>query len=862
MNKYKHGLVSIGIPIWLPIHKPKKKQYIKWTLESLAKTTDSPFEIILFNDETRKESEEFLESFREQFLKNKYCKDFKILTHTKNMGWTGGFEICIENSVGEYFLIANDDLVFSEKWLSKMLKHMQPGIGAIGPTSDYTAGIQSVSENKPGVYEERVNWLIGFCMLFKRKALDSIKNQKGEMYYIDPIFYPGGSEELDVCIRLRKAGYEMIVARDVFIHHFGSRSLNYNMEFRKSPDDFFKKRQDILFKKHGDEWKEVLAMQRCPKIAICIPTVGNIDHLFFVSYQHLFKETINYFGKDGVMTIVAPRNLIHIGRSELARRAINFGAEKVFFEDDDMIIGSNTIIRLYKHQKDFVTALAYMRTPPYSPCYGSKTLVEIFNGSLEIEKIKIGDRVKTHTGSFRKVTKVFKTRLGKGKNDKMVWIYALYSTKSKYGISNSILKSTPNHLYYILRNGKKQWISARDLIKKDLMLYPYKFKKSYLDFYYRTRHKKRYKDIINQHKKVEVDENLARFLGLYIAEGCCSDWQIRFSFHRKEKEYIQFVSEILEKYFKRYKKPYIYYSKSDKSATVAISRAGLGENFIKWFGNGALNKRIPRFVFQWNLKNKLAFIKGFVEGDGSLPNAESGARVNSSNINLIKDFYKLSQDCGLRVSRIYSYKNRKSLIGTRIINNKGGLHTFIIFTASWYKLLNLLNGKTIKNYIGVPIFRKEIKQNKNIRYVYNLEVEKDNSYIVNSSSVHNCIYKGKTRENKWLECMAYKEGLVEIEASGLSCALINISAIKKVLEKKKKQIKKRGGLFYISRFGEDMNFSQDLLDVGVKSYCDTDLIIQHLGEKQRVTDITYMSYHQQQEAIKNQKNMGNLNNVK
>ena len=494
MNKYKKGLVSVGIPVWLPLNKPKKKQYIKWTLESLAKTIDKPFEIILFNNETRKESEEFLESFREQFLKNKYCKDFKIITHTKNMGWSGGWECCIENSVGEYFVIANDDLVFEEMWLSKMLKHMKPGIGAIGPTSNYTAGIQSVSENKPGVYEERVNWLIGFCMLFKRKALDLIKKQKGEMYYIDPIFYPGGSEELDVCIRLRKAGYEMLIARDVFIHHFGSRSLNYNMEFRKSPDDFFRKRQDFLFKKHGDEWKEVLKVQRCPKFAICIPTVGNIDHLVFSSYHYLLSDTLKYFGNDSVIQIIAPRNLTHVGRSELVRRAINFGAEYIYFQDDDQIVGSDTIIRLYKHNKDYVTALAYMRVPPYMPT----------------------------------------------------------------------------------------------------------------------------------------------------------------------------------------------------------------------------------------------------------------------------------------------------------------------------------------------------------------------------------IYKGKTRDNKWLECMAHKEGLVEIDASGLPATLISIKAFKELTSKKNKQIKKRGGIFYFSRFGEDMNLSQDLTDIGIKLYCDTDLVVQHLGDKLRVNEITFMSYHQQQKAIKDQKlkNMGNTEDVK
>ncbi len=401
--KYKKGLTSIGIPIWLPKNSGKEK-YVKWTLDSLVETTDKNFEIILINNEATKETDKFLESFRDKFLSNKYCKGFKIISRKDNTGWTGGWELSIEASQGEYFMVANDDLVFSRNYLSKLLKHFKKDTGVVGPVSNYVSGLQNVKENKPDVYEEKVNWLIGFCMLFRRKALDVIKNQKGEMYYIDPIFYPGGSEELDVCFRLTKAGYDLFIARDVFIHHFGSKSLVYIDEY-KNPSQFFRKRIELLLNKHGEEYKEIISsMQKCPKIAIGIPTVGEIDHSFLSSYHWVLQNALEYFGIDSVIPIIAPRNLVHIGRSEIVRKAILFGAESLLFLDDDGLAPSDIIKRLYEHQKDFVTAIVYTRVKPFDaaiykdqtpdgswiPCRSLREgLVEIDNCGLAATLIKM-----------------------------------------------------------------------------------------------------------------------------------------------------------------------------------------------------------------------------------------------------------------------------------------------------------------------------------------------------------------------------------------------------------------------------------------------------------------------------------------
>lgn len=368
MTTYKKygNYTTLIMPVWFKDISLYK--YTKWALDSLEQKTNSDFELILFNNEATKESLEFLEKFRKKFEQNKYCKGFKILSSEQNKGWTGALECGIDESNAKYVCFLNNDLVFSNHWLERLLNRLkEKNVGAVGPTSDYVSGRQNVSYNKVGEMVEKVNWLIGFCILFKREALDEIKKQKGELYYVDPLFYPGGAEEIDICIRLAKAGYSMQIVRDVFIHHFGSKTLSCYDEFKKGETQFNATRLEKLFQKHqNDEYRDIIVNhQLAPKIVIGIPTVGEIDSVFLVAYHWLIKRTMEYFGNDNVIPVVAPRNLIHLSRSLIARKALTYGASYLFFIDDDMIPQPDLIIKLYEHQKDYICALAYTRRPPF-----------------------------------------------------------------------------------------------------------------------------------------------------------------------------------------------------------------------------------------------------------------------------------------------------------------------------------------------------------------------------------------------------------------------------------------------------------------------------------------------------------------
>ena len=74
--------------------------------------------------------------------------------------------------------------------------------------------------------EHRGQWftagkLSGFCLLVKRAVYETVGG-------LDERFGLGLFDDDDLAIRARGAGFELAVAHDLFIHHFGSRTFAGN----------------------------------------------------------------------------------------------------------------------------------------------------------------------------------------------------------------------------------------------------------------------------------------------------------------------------------------------------------------------------------------------------------------------------------------------------------------------------------------------------------------------------------------------------------------------------------------------------------------------------------------------------------
>jgi hypothetical protein len=63
--------------------------------------------------------------------------------------------------------------------------------------------------------------LSGFCLLMKRAVYDKIGG-------LDERFGLGPFDDDDLAERARRAGFELAVAHDLYVHHFGSRTFSGN----------------------------------------------------------------------------------------------------------------------------------------------------------------------------------------------------------------------------------------------------------------------------------------------------------------------------------------------------------------------------------------------------------------------------------------------------------------------------------------------------------------------------------------------------------------------------------------------------------------------------------------------------------
>jgi len=135
-----------------------------------------------------------------------------------NLGWERALQRALDFSDLPFALFLNDDTLFlprQSQWLMNLVADLaDPTVGAAGPSSNMVAGPQSTTQQ---LSEPRylARYLIGFCLLVRRSALDAVGG-------IDTTL-PGG-DDIDLSIRLRAVGYKLICDRRSFVYHYGFKT--------------------------------------------------------------------------------------------------------------------------------------------------------------------------------------------------------------------------------------------------------------------------------------------------------------------------------------------------------------------------------------------------------------------------------------------------------------------------------------------------------------------------------------------------------------------------------------------------------------------------------------------------------------
>lgn len=150
---------------------------------------------------------------KEQMSNNHHVK---VLEPGKNLGWEGGLAYGLKHTDTEFVCFQNDDTLIPRSSHSFYTQLLWPfsnsNVAAVGPATTNASGLHSIFLRQALHYPTQVAYLIFFTVMLRRKELDAVGG-------IQPS--PTGSgDDLDLCIRLRKAGKKLILNPDAFlIHH-------------------------------------------------------------------------------------------------------------------------------------------------------------------------------------------------------------------------------------------------------------------------------------------------------------------------------------------------------------------------------------------------------------------------------------------------------------------------------------------------------------------------------------------------------------------------------------------------------------------------------------------------------------------
>jgi len=219
-------LVSIIILNW------NGKKWLEKCLPTIKKITYKPLEVIVVNNGSTDDSYEY--------VKNNY-PSIQIVELKKNVGFSGGNNIGVENAKGKYVLLLNNDTEASPAFLGPLVERMEEDktiggvqpelrsmvhkelIDSIGSFFTFTGFLYHYGyfqEHKHKKYQKELSIysVKGACFLMLRKDYIELGGLDEDFVcYV---------EESDLCHRILLTGKKIISMPKSYIYHFGGGDMS------------------------------------------------------------------------------------------------------------------------------------------------------------------------------------------------------------------------------------------------------------------------------------------------------------------------------------------------------------------------------------------------------------------------------------------------------------------------------------------------------------------------------------------------------------------------------------------------------------------------------------------------------------
>lgn len=369
-------------------------------------------------------------------------------------------------------------------------------------------------------------------------------------------------------------------------------------------------------------------------------------------------------------------------------------------------------------------------------CFTAGTLVTLADGSRKpIEEISVGDEVLTHLGRSRKVTELHRRR----------YQGELFSIKAE---ATRVIRTTSQHPFFVTdaqqTKAKDQkgnlrwtnplrltpsWVEAQNLELSNQCLFP-----------------------IPTTVGEGVSREQARLLGYYLAEGHIlrnrkkEPCGVELTTHREDAVHEE-LDGLCTIFGTRNAPVYFQRSNSEKAVGVSIFDASLAAFCLENAGSYSASKKLSAAVMSWPVALQLELLGAYANGDGCA-GQDGSLSFSTASSSLAWQVQLILARAGIPAS-VQCLHHQPSGLVTRETEE------FVVHVGKQYaqrlrgvtakvrpaEILREKNSRVLgaseeASYLVTPI--REITSLYVETEVYNLEVEEDNSFLVEGLAVHNC----------------------------------------------------------------------------------------------------------------------------
>jgi len=215
-------------------------EYLESFLPSISYSCERDFTTTVIDNNSTDDSVEMLEE---------WFPEIEVISLSKNHGFAGGYNKGTVDLEEKYFVLLNSDVQVAENWLEPIIKYMDanPEVAVVQPK------VLSLEDNKlfeyagaSGGYIDKLGY--PFC---RGRILEICEQDNGQYDDTREVFWASGAacvirskvwkdlegfdkdyfahmEEIDLCWRIKKAGYKVVVLPSSKVYHLGGGTLSYD----------------------------------------------------------------------------------------------------------------------------------------------------------------------------------------------------------------------------------------------------------------------------------------------------------------------------------------------------------------------------------------------------------------------------------------------------------------------------------------------------------------------------------------------------------------------------------------------------------------------------------------------------------